>query len=103
MSGCSSRNEPDEQMFPKRRLVERFMAKKKGNGTSTNLGLEAKLCCGSGGMFVQSGKFVLEHGGRLGDTSIYGRESTSTTLRLALMNRVIRGSESKLDEEMAHA
>ena len=40
-------------------------------------------CCGSGGMFVQSEKFVAEHGGRLGDIAIYGQESNFTTWRLA--------------------
>jgi len=40
-------------------------------------------CCGSGGMFVQSEEFVLAHGGRVGDISIYGQESNHTTWRLA--------------------
>jgi type I restriction enzyme M protein len=38
-------------------------------------------CCGSGGMFVQSEKFVESHGGKLGDISIYGQESNATTRR----------------------
>ncbi|MHB8743715.1 MAG: type I restriction-modification system subunit M [Sulfuricaulis sp.] len=42
-------------------------------------------CCGSGGMFVQSEKFVEAHGGKLGDISIYGQESNPTTRRLAVM------------------
>jgi len=58
-------------------------------------------CCGSGGMFVQSEKFVLEHGGRLGDISIYGQESNSTTRRLALMNLAIRGIEADFGPEHA--
>ena len=48
-------------------------------------------CCGSGGMFVMSEKFVQEHQGRLDDISIYGQESNQTTYRLARMNLVIRG------------
>jgi type I restriction enzyme M protein len=48
-------------------------------------------CCGSGGMFVQSEKFVEAHGGRIGDISIYGQESNHTTWRLAKMNLAIRG------------
>ena len=40
-------------------------------------------CCGSGGMFVQSEKFVESHGGRIGDIAIYGQESNYTTWRLA--------------------
>ena len=57
--------------------------------------------CGSGGMFVQSEKFVEEHGGRLGDISIYGQESNSTTRRLALMNLAIRGIEGDFGPEHA--
>ena len=57
--------------------------------------------CGSAGMFVQSEKFVLEHGGRLGDISIYGQESNPTTRRLALMNLAIRGIEGDLGPEHA--
>ena len=48
-------------------------------------------CCGSGGMFVQSERFVLEHGGRLGDIAIYGQEMNNTTWRLAKMNMAVRG------------
>jgi type I restriction enzyme M protein len=58
-------------------------------------------CCGSGGMFVQSEKFVVEHGGRLGDISIYGQESNSTTRRLAIMNLAIRGIEADFGPEQA--
>ena len=51
-------------------------------------------CCGSGGMFVQSEKFVKEHSGNINDLSIYGQESNQTTWRLAKMNLAIRGLES---------
>ena len=51
-------------------------------------------CCGSGGMFVQSEKFVEEHQGRVNDISIYGQESNQTTWRLAKMNMAIRGIDS---------
>jgi len=51
-------------------------------------------CCGSGGMFVQSEKLVLEHQGRVNDISIYGQESNQTTWRLAKMNLAIRGIDS---------
>jgi len=57
--------------------------------------------CGSGGMFVQSEKFVLEHGGRIGDLSIYGQESNATTRRLAIMNLAIRGIEADFGAEQA--
>ena len=57
--------------------------------------------CGSAGVFVQSEKFVLEHGGRLGDISIYGQESNPTTRRLALMNLAIRGIEGDIGPEHA--
>jgi type I restriction enzyme M protein len=58
-------------------------------------------CCGSGGMFVQSEKFVLAHGGRLGDISIYGQESNPTTWRLCKMNLAIRGIEGNLGPQHA--
>lgn len=48
-------------------------------------------CCGSGGMFVMSEKFVQQHQGRIDDISIYGQESNQTTWRLAVMNLAIRG------------
>ena len=54
-------------------------------------------CCGSGGMFVQSDKFVEAHGGRIGDISIYGQESNYTTWRLAKMNLAIRGIDGKIE------
>jgi type I restriction enzyme M protein len=57
--------------------------------------------CGSGGMFVQSEKFVESHGGKLGDISIYGQESNSTTRRLAVMNLAIRGIEADFGPEHA--
>ncbi len=56
-------------------------------------------CCGSGGMFVSSEKFVEAHGGRIGDISIYGQESNPTTWRLAKMNLAIRGIEANLGGE----
>ena len=55
-------------------------------------------CCGSGGMFIQSEKFIEAHSGRLGDISIYGQESNYTTWRLAKMNLAIRG----IDAQIAH-
>jgi type I restriction enzyme M protein len=53
-------------------------------------------CCGSGGMFVQSEKFVSEHGGRIGDIASYGQESNYTTWRLAKMNLAVRGIDSNI-------
>ena len=58
-------------------------------------------CCGSGGMFVQSEKFVEAHGGRLGDIAIYGQESNATTRRLAVMNLALRGIEADFGLEQA--
>ncbi|WP_438037284.1 type I restriction-modification system subunit M [Sorangium sp. So ce204] len=58
-------------------------------------------CCGSGGMFVQSEKFIEQHGGRVGDISVYGQESNPTTWRLAKMNLAIRGIEANLGPENA--
>lgn len=53
-------------------------------------------CCGSGGMFVQSERFVEAHGGKLGEISIYGQESNPTTRRLCAMNLAIRGIDFDL-------
>jgi type I restriction enzyme M protein len=53
-------------------------------------------CCGSGGMFVSSEKFIEAHGGKLGDISIYGQESNYTTWRLAKMNLAIRGIDAQI-------
>ncbi len=52
-------------------------------------------------MFVQSEKFVHEHGGRIGDIAIYGQESNATTRRLAVMNLAIRGIEADFGSEHA--
>ncbi|MBK6532024.1 MAG: SAM-dependent DNA methyltransferase [Deltaproteobacteria bacterium] len=61
-------------------------------------------CCGSGGMFVQSEKFVEAHGGRIGDVSIYGQESNHTTWRLAKLNLAIRGIDANIAQgESFHA
>nr|WP_315247168.1 class I SAM-dependent DNA methyltransferase [uncultured Albidiferax sp.] len=56
-------------------------------------------CCGSGGMFVQSEKFIAAHGGKTGDVAIYGQESNPTTWRLAAMNLAIRGIDFNLGKE----
>jgi type I restriction enzyme M protein len=53
-------------------------------------------CCGSGGMFVQSEKFALEHEGRIGDIAIYGQESNYTTWRLCKMNLAVRGIDADI-------
>ncbi len=57
--------------------------------------------CGSGGMFVQSAKFVQEHQGKIGDISVYGQEYVATTWRLAKMNLAIRGIDANLGERDA--
>lgn len=53
-------------------------------------------CCGSGGMFVQSAKFVENHSGNINSLSIYGQDSNPTTWKLAMMNLAIRGIEANL-------
>ena len=53
-------------------------------------------CCGSGGMFVQSARFVEEHQGKLNNLSIYGQDSNANTWKLATMNLAIRGIEVDL-------
>jgi type I restriction enzyme M protein len=58
-------------------------------------------CCGSGGMFVQSEKFVEVHGGKISDLSVYGQESNPNTFKLAKMNLAIRGIEGDLGKQPA--
>ena len=53
-------------------------------------------CCGSGGMFVQSSDFVLNHAGNIGSLSVYGQDANPTTRKMALMNLAIRGIEADL-------
>jgi type I restriction enzyme M protein len=54
-------------------------------------------CCGSGGMFVQSEKFIEAHEGKIDDISVYGQESNQTTWRLCKMNISIRGIDARID------
>ena len=58
-------------------------------------------CAGSGGMFVQSEKFVQAHGGNVNDLSVFGQESNPTTWRLCKMNLAIRGIEGNLGDRNA--
>ncbi|MDG2810271.1 N-6 DNA methylase, partial [Vibrio parahaemolyticus] len=58
-------------------------------------------CCGSGGMFVQSLKFIQAHQGSQNNVAIHGQEFTSTTRKLAKMNLAIRGINGNLGEESA--
>jgi type I restriction enzyme M protein len=58
-------------------------------------------CCGSGGMFVQSEKFVEAHGGNPEDLAVYGQEWNATTWKLAKMNLAIRGIEANLGDQWA--
>ncbi len=58
-------------------------------------------CCGSGGMFVQSLKFVQSHHGNKKNVSVYGQEYTKTTYKLAKMNLAIRGISGNLGEQEA--
>jgi type I restriction enzyme M protein len=59
-------------------------------------GLVFDPCCGSGGMFVQSKRFVEEHGGRRTDISVLGQESNNTTWKLCKMNLAIRSIEGDI-------
>lgn len=58
-------------------------------------------CCGSGGFFVQSERFVEEHGGKIGQLSVYGQEANPTTWRLASMNMAIRSLDFDFGKEPA--
>lgn len=53
-------------------------------------------CCGSGGMFVQSAKFIENHQGNINNISIYGQDSNATTWKMCMMNLAIRGLEADL-------
>lgn len=53
-------------------------------------------CCGAGGMFVQSEKFVENHQGKIGDISVYGQEFNPTTWQLCKMNLAIRGIDGNI-------
>jgi type I restriction enzyme M protein len=53
-------------------------------------------CCGSGGMFVQSAKFIENHQGNINNISIYGQDSNATTWKMCMMNLAIRGIEADL-------
>ncbi len=58
-------------------------------------------CCGSGGMFVFSERFIEAHGGKKGQAVVYGQESTATTRKLACMNLAIRGIDYDMGREYA--
>ena len=58
-------------------------------------------CCGSGGMFVQSAKFIENHSGNINDISVYGQDANPTTWKLAQMNLAIRGIEPDLGKYAA--
>jgi len=55
-------------------------------------------CCGSGGMFVQSERFIEAHGGKRGSVSVFGQESNYATWRMAQMNLAIRGIEADIQQ-----
>lgn len=58
-------------------------------------------CCGSGGMFVQSAKFIQAHSGRRGTISVYGQESNADTWKMAKMNMAIRGIDANFGSYQA--
>ncbi len=60
------------------------------------IGTAIDPCCGSGGMFVQSAKFIENHSGNLNQISVFGQDSNPTTWKMAQMNLAIRGIEANL-------
>jgi hypothetical protein len=66
------------------------------------VGVKIDPCCGSGGMFVQSIKFVEANAGNKKNVSVYGQELTNTTYKLAKMNLAIRGISANLGEQAAN-
>ena len=86
---CPCRREKGGQFYTPRSVAELFVEMLEPYN-----GRVFDPCCGSGGMFVHSEKFVTEHQGRMNDISIYGQESNLTTWRLCKMNLAIRGIDS---------
>lgn len=119
MNQINLKNEADKDIFG--RIYEYFLShfaiqEGKGKGEYyTPKTIVALLCeliepysgivydgaCGSGGMFVQSMKFIDEHKGNKKAISVYGQEYTATTRKLALMNLAIRGISANLGEKAA--
>ena len=66
-----------------------------------NFGVATDPCCGSGGMFVQSAKFVQAHSGRRGSVAVYGQEAQADTWKMAKMNMAIRGIDADFGEHQA--
>ena len=71
------------------------------DAAATTRGASSIPAAAPAGMFVQSEKFIEDHGGRRGDISIYGQESNPTTWRLAKMNLARRGIDADLGTENA--
>ena len=66
---------------------------------TSDIGFEKQIwdpACGSGGMFVQSAKFIENHGGNINRISVFGQDSNPTTWKMAQMNLAIRGIEADL-------
>ena len=119
MNGINLKTEQDKDIFG--RIYEYFLShfaiqEGKGKGEYyTPKTVVALLCeliepysgivydgaCGSGGMFVQSMKFIDEHKGNKKEISVYGQEYTNTTLKLAKMNLAIRGISANLGSKAA--
>ena len=119
MNGINLKTEQDKDVFG--RIYEYFLShfaiqEGKGKGEYyTPKTVVALLCeliepykgivydgaCGSGGMFVQSMKFIDEHKGNKKEISVYGQEYTNTTLKLAKMNLAIRGISANLGSKAA--
>ena len=66
-----------------------------------NLGSLSDPCCGSGGMFVQSAKFIKAHSGKRGSISVYGQEANPDTWKMAKMNMAIRGIDADFGPHQA--
>ncbi len=94
---ASAEGKKGGQFYTPSRVV-RVLVEMLAPGTAGKGGRVYDPCCGSGGMFVSSEKFIEAHSGKIGDISIYGQESNYTTWRLAKMNLAIRG----IDAQIAH-
>ena len=86
-------NSPDYRNVNLGELIDLFTNIKIGSKEAQDKDILGRIydpCCGSGGMFVQSTKFIERHQGKVQDLAIYGQEKNPTTWKLAKMNLAIR-------------
>lgn len=93
---------PQSRKCHRNRITKGFSCHSHTDGVRIQDSVLIDPCCGSGGMFVQSIKFVEAHAGNKKNVSVYGQELTNTTYKLAKMNLAIRGISANLGEQAAN-